>query len=73
MESHVFEKFVDIMKDAGLSATRGVSVEERCAIFLYIVGNNASSRNAQERFQRSGETITRSVVSFFLFIILISD
>lgn len=67
MESDVFARFVNIMKDAGLSSTRGVSVEERCAIFLYIVGNNASNRSAQERFQHSGETITRFVVSLYLF------
>jgi hypothetical protein len=38
---------------------KGVTVEEQLAIFLYIVGHNSSNRDAQERFQHSGETITR--------------
>jgi hypothetical protein len=39
--------------------TKTVSVEEAVAIFLYIVGRGASNRDAQERFQHSGETISR--------------
>ena len=37
-----------------------MSVEEQLAIFLEIVGENASNRMAQERFQRSGDTISRA-------------
>jgi hypothetical protein len=39
--------------------TKTVSVEEAVAIFLYILGRGASNRDAQERFQHSGETISR--------------
>ena len=37
-----------------------MSVEEQLAIFLKIVGENASNRMAEERFQRSGDTISRA-------------
>src|SRR5689334_3313380 len=40
-----------------LQNSRYVSVDEKLCIFLYIVGQNATSRNSQERFQRSGWTI----------------
>jgi hypothetical protein len=36
-----------------------VSVDEKLAIFLYIVTRPASNRDAQERFSHSGETISR--------------
>jgi len=42
-----------------LHPTRHILVEEQLAIFLKIVGENASNRMAQERFQRSGATISR--------------
>jgi hypothetical protein len=38
---------------------RNFLVEEQTAIFLFIVCGNNSNRQAQERFQHSGETITR--------------
>ena len=38
---------------------RYMSVEEPLAIFLKIIGENASNRMAQERFQQSGDTISR--------------
>ena len=43
-----------------LQPTRYMSVEEQLAIFLKIVSENASNRMAQERFQRSGGTISRA-------------
>jgi hypothetical protein len=48
-----------LRKDAGLEDTKGLGVEESVAIFLYIVGRNASNRDVQDRFQHSGETISR--------------
>ncbi|ETV63666.1 hypothetical protein H257_19400 [Aphanomyces astaci] len=43
----------------GLKRTCHVSETEQLAIFLFFVGQRATSRAMQERFQRSGETITR--------------
>lgn len=37
----------------------GISVEEQIAIFLKVVSENASNRTVQERFQHSGDTISR--------------
>jgi len=42
-----------------LQPTRYMSVEEPLAIFLKIIGENASNRMAQERFQQSGDMISR--------------
>jgi hypothetical protein len=43
----------------GLQNAERISVQEQVAIFLWIVGQRANNRSAQERFQRSGETISR--------------
>jgi hypothetical protein len=45
--------------ESGTELKRTVTVEEAVAIFLYIVGRGAANRDAQERFQHSGETISR--------------
>lgn len=42
-----------------LSDTYNVTVEEQLAIFLYTVGHNERNRVVQDRFQHSGETISR--------------
>ncbi|POW18077.1 hypothetical protein PSHT_06162 [Puccinia striiformis] len=36
-----------------------LQIEEQLAIFLYIVGHNNSNRQAQDRFQHSGQTISK--------------
>ena len=38
---------------------KGVSIEEKLAMFLYIVSNGVSNRATQEHFQRSGHTVSR--------------
>jgi hypothetical protein len=35
--------------------------EEQVAIFLYIIGHNSSNQQAQDWFQHSGQTISKSV------------
>ncbi len=37
----------------------GISVRQKLAIFLWIAGHGASNRDAQERFQHSGQTISK--------------
>ena len=59
MHSSVFSRVVSILETAGLEPSRYIGIEERVSIFLYIVGQAASNRAAQERFQRSGESISR--------------
>jgi hypothetical protein len=52
----------EILKTAGFDSTRRMSIEERVGICLFIVGLSTSNREAQERFQHSGETISRSEI-----------
>ncbi|XP_071912865.1 uncharacterized protein [Coffea arabica] len=60
MDKHVFHKLCGIFRQRGmLRDTAGVMIEEQFAIFLNIVGHNERNRVIQERFQHSGETISR--------------
>ncbi|KAF8171128.1 hypothetical protein BJ912DRAFT_832054, partial [Pholiota molesta] len=43
-----------------------VSANEQLAIFLHFARTGASSRMLQERFQRSGETISKQVFKSYL-------
>jgi len=42
-----------------LRSTRVVSVEEQLIIFLWMIGGGATSREAGEQFQHSGQTISK--------------
>ena len=57
MHRDVFFKLCTLLESYSLKISRSVSVREQVAIFLFIVGQNVSNRNTQERFQHSGETI----------------
>ncbi|XP_059656218.1 uncharacterized protein LOC132303127 isoform X2 [Cornus florida] len=60
MDKHVFHKLSETLRQRGmLRDTAGVMIEEQLAIFLNIVGHNERNRVIQERFQHSGETISR--------------
>lgn len=60
MDKHVFHKLCNILRERGmLRDTSGVMIEEQLAIFLNIVGHNERNRVIQERYQHSGETISR--------------
>ena len=60
MEKHVFLHLVKVLIERNLlEDNRGVTVEEQLAIFLMTIGHNETNRNLQERFQHSGETISR--------------
>lgn len=60
MDRHVFHKLCGIFRQRGmLRDTAGVSIEEQLGIFLNIIGHNERNRVIQDRFQHSGETISR--------------
>ncbi|WVZ64753.1 hypothetical protein U9M48_014228 [Paspalum notatum var. saurae] len=60
MEKEIFLKLVELLRDSHLlSNARDITVEEQVAIFLFCLATNASNRLMQERFQHSGETISR--------------
>lgn len=48
-----------LLTSGHLQDSRYVSVDEKLCIFLYIIGQNATNRSSQERFQRSGWTINK--------------
>jgi hypothetical protein len=59
MNPETWHYLQNLLIHRGLGPSRYVSVNEKMAIFLFIVGHAASNRQAQERFQRSGWTITK--------------
>jgi len=78
MEKHVFRQLVrKLFTLTNVSNTRHVDLEEQVAIFLYIIVTNLSNRKVAERFQRSGNTISKyhylslnllTATDFYLFI-----
>lgn len=60
MRKNVFLQLCNVLEcHYGLKPTRGMGIHEQVGIFLYILGQPCSIRNAEERFQHSGETISR--------------
>ncbi|XP_038705743.1 uncharacterized protein LOC120001469 isoform X2 [Tripterygium wilfordii] len=60
MDKHVFHRLCNTLRQRGmLRDTSGVMIEEQLAIFLNVIGHNERNRVIQERFQHSGETISR--------------
>ena len=60
MKKHVFKRFVAMLESkGGIGYTRFMTPEEQIAIFLYFSVTNCSNRKVAERFQRSGDTISR--------------
>ncbi|KAI9448731.1 hypothetical protein BJY52DRAFT_1092491, partial [Lactarius psammicola] len=60
LNKHVFRRLLSVLaRDTGLCDTRHVSAEEQLAIFLHYARRGLSNRALQERFQRSGDTITK--------------
>lgn len=60
MAKYVFRQLcTELQLQHGLSDSKYVSAEEKLAIFLHFSRTGASSRMLQERFQRSGETISK--------------
>jgi hypothetical protein len=63
MPLKTFRKLVQwLAENTDLQSTQGTrestSIEEKVYMFLYVVGQNASSRATQESFQCSGWTVT---------------
>ena len=60
MNRFVFQKLLyELEQRVGLGPTRYVSSEEQLAIFLQIARTGLSNAEMQERFQRSGDTISK--------------
>ncbi len=60
MQRHVFRKLVkELQTRTWLAPTRWVSAEEQLAIFLRIARTGQANVEMQERFQRSGDTVSK--------------
>ncbi|GLB43878.1 putative nuclease activity [Lyophyllum shimeji] len=60
MQKSIFRRlYRELGALAGLGPTRYVSAAEQLAIFLRMARTGASNRKMQERFQRSGDTISK--------------
>ncbi|KAL5708437.1 hypothetical protein ACHQM5_019231 [Ranunculus cassubicifolius] len=60
MDQHIFLRLCKILEDRGLlKMTKQMSVVEQVAICLITVGHNERNRMIRDRFQHSGETISR--------------
>ncbi|XP_058769575.1 protein ALP1-like [Vicia villosa] len=58
MRKQVFRHLVcELTNNCGLEPAKHIAVDESVGIFLYMIGQPSSYRNAQERFQHSSETI----------------
>ncbi|XP_019158198.1 PREDICTED: uncharacterized protein LOC109154913, partial [Ipomoea nil] len=61
MDSDLFKQLCeDLYSKYGLQSTRNMSYVEKVGIFIYTLAMGASNRDVGERFQRSGETISRA-------------
>ncbi|KIJ33470.1 hypothetical protein M422DRAFT_264575 [Sphaerobolus stellatus SS14] len=60
MWKHVFRHLVDVLeKKGGIGNTRHLRSADQVAIFLYFAVTNLSNRKVAERFQKSGDTISK--------------
>jgi len=60
MKLDVFQFLCSELKSkGGLVDSKFVSVEEQVAMFLFTIARASSNRDVQERFQHSGETVSR--------------
>ena len=66
MEKFIFHKLCTELVEQGLKETKGMRVQEMVAIFLNMVGHGLGNRMLQERFQHSGETISRLFMMSYL-------
>ena len=61
VREHVFRQLIFTLHHMGHGDSKYVTLEEQLAIFLYTCVTGLTSEHVGERFQRSGETISRYV------------
>jgi len=60
MHKHVFKQLLrELQWKVDLDSSKYITIEEQVAIFLYVAVTGQSNRKVQERFQRSGDTISK--------------
>lgn len=66
MEPEVFKSTAEFLRRKNLVRdTRGVRVEEKLAMFMYMLSHNASYQDMQYEFKHSGATIHLHIRAFF--------
>nr|GEZ75483.1 potassium channel, voltage-dependent, EAG/ELK/ERG [Tanacetum cinerariifolium] len=61
MHPHIFKKLCrELQANYGLKSSDKISALEKLGIFVYTLALGVSNRDVGERFQRSGETISRA-------------
>ena len=60
MHTHVFDKLLHVLeKKGGLADSKHMRTDEKLAIFLSMATTGMTNREAQNRFQRSADTISK--------------
>jgi len=60
MKLEVFQFLcLELKSRGGLADSKCIVVEEQVAMFLFTLAHASSNREVQERFQHSGETVSR--------------
>ena len=59
VNKHVFHFLISYLQVIGINHSRGITLEEQLAIFLYRCVTGISVRHAGEQFQRSNDTISK--------------
>ncbi|XP_028785955.1 putative nuclease HARBI1, partial [Neltuma alba] len=59
VDKHVFHLLCTKLEEHGLRKSRYIGIEEVVAMFLNTIAHGQCNRMIQERFQRSGETVSR--------------
>jgi len=62
VNKHVFHFLISYLQVIGINHSRGITLEEQLAIFLYRCVTGISVWHAGERFQRSNDTISKWVI-----------
>ena len=66
MESEIFRAIVHFLRVENLLCdTRGVTIEEQFAMFMFMLSHNASTERLKKKSQHSGETIHWKIMEVF--------
>jgi hypothetical protein len=66
MEPEIFKATTNFLRRENLlHDTRGVAIEERLGMFMYMLSHNASTDMICKTFQHSGETVHRKISKVF--------
>jgi hypothetical protein len=65
MEAHIFRSLASYLRSERLINDKRIKVEEKLAIFLYMLSHNASFQDLQLEFEHSNRTFHKCIKEFF--------